>query len=287
MNENNFDYENAPVTVSRRELFRQSGIAALVAAPAVGALLPSEARAQLFGKPSVDQQKQLGREAAQQTLQKYREVRDSRATHFREIGAKLISGLSPEDQRKWDYTFRVLESDEVNAFALPGGPMFLFTGLYKLMNTDDQVAAVTGHELGHVRMEHWAKASAKAQERQVGLAIGLSIFKVGRAGQTVAGLANSIIGLKYSRSEEDEADEKGLANLVSAGFSPQGMVDLFQTLNKVSGGGGKGGFGGEVLSDHPQTSTRIRKTQERIAAYTARGLQFPQPTPFSYQRLLS
>ena len=276
--------------LNRRRFITRSVLASaglLVAAPLL--LTPDEAQAaggQLFAAPNVSDQKKVGQQAAQQVLKQYKEVNDSRATHFKAIGAKLVNALSPEDQKKWDYDFHVLDSKEVNAFALPGGPMFMFTGLYSLMETDDALAAVTGHEMTHVRKEHWAKAEAKRQQRQTLLGIGLSIFKAGRAAQTLAGLADSAIGKKFSRSEEDEADAGGLNDLVNAGYNPSGMISLFNTLEKSSGGGG-GGIGGDFLSDHPLTSDRIKHAKERITKIVNANPNhvFPAPTPLNYSAL--
>ncbi len=283
----------APLTdcsLNRRRFITQSVLASaglLVATPLI--LTPREAEAaggvQLFAAPKADDQKKVGREAAQQVLQQYKEVKDARSRHFNDIGAKLVNGLSADDQKKWDYNFHVLDSDEVNAFALPGGPMFMFTGLYKMMENDDALAAVTGHEMTHVRKEHWAKAYAKSQQRQTILGIGLSIFKAGQAAQTLAAVADTAIGKKFSRGEEDEADQGGLTDLISAGYNPSGMLTLFKTLQKVSGNGGS--IGGDFLSDHPLTSDRIKKTQERILKLTNAqpNRRWPATTPLNYQAL--
>lgn len=268
---------------SRRLFLRRAALAGagLAAAPL---LLPASAQAGgLFAAPSPDDQKKVGDQAAQQVLQKYSEVHDARARHFNQIGQRLVGALSPSDRRTWDFKFHVLDSPEVNAFALPGGNMFMFTGLYKLLPTDDALAGVTGHEMTHVRLQHWAKAQAKSQERQAGIGLLLGLFHAGQAAQTIAGLADNAIGLKFSRSEEDQADQGGLENMVAAGYNPQGMIQLFQALEKVSGNGG--GLGGAFLSDHPLTSDRINHTQQRIAALKSRR-SFPPLTPLNYARLL-
>ena len=276
--------------LNRRRFITKSILASaglLVAAPLL--LTPDEAQAggQLFAAPNVNDQKKVGQQAAQQVLKQYKEVKDARTTHFKAIGAKLVNALSPEDQKKWDYDFHVLDSKEVNAFALPGGPMFMFTGLYQLMESDDALAAVTGHEMTHVRKEHWAKAEAKRQQRQTLLGVGLAIFKAGKAAQTLAGLADSAIGNKFSRSEEDEADAGGLNDMVNAGYNPSGMISLFNTLEKVSGNGG-GGVLGDFLADHPLTNDRIKHAKERITKIVNGNPNhtFPAPTPLNYSALV-
>jgi predicted Zn-dependent protease len=267
-----------------RRLFLRNAAYAGVGLAVLPLLSPTAAEAGgLFSAPSPDDQKKVGDQAAQQVLQKYPEVHDARARHFDLIGQRLVHALPPSDRNTWNFRFHVLDSKEVNAFALPGGNMFMFTGLYKLLSTDDALAAVTGHEMTHVRKQHWAKASAKQQQRDILLALGLSIFHAGRAAQTIAGLADSAIGLKYSRGEEDQADQGGLENMVAAGYNPQGMIQLFQALEKVSGNGGS--IGGDFLSDHPLTSDRIKHAEERIAALKDRRT-FPPLTPLNYNRLL-
>ena len=282
MNEHNQPQQNS-YNQSRRLFLSRAALAGagLVVAPL---LLPSAAEADgLFAAPSPSDQKKVGDQAAQQVLQKYPEVHDARARHFDQIGQRLVRALPDSDRKTWNFRFHVLDSKAVNAFALPGGNMFMFTGLYKLLTTDDALAGVTGHEMTHVRLQHWAKAEAKQQERSAGIGLLLGLFHAGRAVQTIAGLADNAIGLKFSRSEEDQADQGGLANMVTAGYNPQGMIQLFQTLAKVSGNGGS--IGGDFLSNHPLTSARINHTEQRIAALKNQG-SFPPLTPLHYDRLL-
>ena len=277
--------EQTPAELNRsRRLFLRNAAYAGAGLAVFPLLFPTAAEAGgLFSAPSPDDQKKVGDQAAQQVLQKYPEVHDARARHFDQIGQRLVHALPASDRNTWNFRFHVLDSKEVNAFALPGGNMFMFTGLYKLLSTDDALAAVTGHEMTHVRKQHWAKASAKQQQRDTLLALGLSIFHAGQAAQTIAGLADSAIGLKYSRGEEDQADQGGLENMVAAGYNPLGMIQLFQALEKVSGNGGS--IGGDFLSDHPLTSDRIKHAEERIAALKDQRT-FPPLTPLNYNRLV-
>ncbi len=271
--------------IGRRRFLREAGLAGLGMA-ALPLLLPAAAQAGgLFSAASPDDQKKIGDQAAAQVLTQYPEVFDRRASHFNRIGQRLVRALPEPDRSTWNFRFHVLDSKTVNAFALPGGNMFMFTGLYQILPTDDALAAVTGHEMTHVRLQHWAKANAQQQERQAGLGLLLGIFHASRAAQSIAGLADNAIGLKYSRGEEDQADQGGLQNMVAAGFNPQGMIELFQALEKVSGNGG-GGVGGDFLSDHPLTSDRIKHAKERIASLQS-AHTFPPLTPLHYSSLLN
>ncbi|MCW3051575.1 MAG: Peptidase family [Chthonomonadales bacterium] len=250
-------------TESRRGFLKRVLIGG--AAVATLPLLTDEAEAGQF-TPSVSDQRKLGEQAAQQILQKYHEVRDSRATHFNQIGARLVNALSSGDRSNWDFKFHVIESEQLNAFALPGGHMFLFTGLMDKMKSDSEIAAVTGHEMTHVRKQHWAKAYAAQQKRELGIAAVLGLFKAGRTVKAITSIGEQVYTLKFSRGEDDEADAGGLQNMVDAGYDPHGMLDLFHTLETASGKGGVPAF----LSDHPLTSERIKRTQQRIDALDKR-----------------
>jgi beta-barrel assembly-enhancing protease len=248
-----------PYSYSRRDLLRNAlTIGAVAALPAV---LTEEAAADIF-RPSASDQKKLGEQAAQQVLQKYRVVNDSRARSFERVGRKLVNAMPAQDRNKWDYRFRVVDSNEVNAFALPGGNMFIFTGLLERISSADELAGVTAHEIAHVRREHWAKQYAGQQKRAAGLGLLLGAFRANRDIRSIAGIGNSILSLRYSRDDEYDADKNGLNNMVSANYDPRGMIDLFQTLQKASGGRG-GGI--EFLSTHPLTNERIERVEEFIA----------------------
>lgn len=270
-------------TITRREL--------IAAAARMGLILPlagltgsaSGQGLRLIKAPSIDRQKKLGAQAAQQYRKKYRVVKDGRATHFEEIGRRLIDALPDEDKTRWDYSFTVLDNKEPNAFALPGGPMFLFTGLYKGMETDDGLAGVTGHELTHVRHQHWARATARAQERQLGLGAILGITRANREISSLIAQGEGLFRLKYSRSDEDDADKGGLQNLIDARYNPNGMTEMFQYLLKLS----NGKEGADWLSDHPATANRVKKAQERIADYEKNHSDdWPQKTPLAYEKLV-
>lgn len=216
-------------------------------------------RADMF-TPSVKQQIKLGDQAAQQIMRQYHVINDDRARRLEEVGHRLVDALPAQERGPWDYRFHLIDSKEVNAFALPGGNIFFFTGLYDRLRTEDQLAAVLGHEMTHVRKEHWAHMAAAEQKRQLFLGIGLAITHAGQGWQTAAGLLDSMVNLRYSRKDEDQADAGGLQDMVDAGYNPQGMLGLFHILQQAGGGGGGPAF----LQDHPLTTTRIQHAQQRI-----------------------
>jgi beta-barrel assembly-enhancing protease len=245
---------------SRRAFLRKLMVSGLTVA-ALPFLIEEEANADLF-RPSASDQKKLGEQAAQEVVKKYRVVNDSRARKFNRIGTRLVNALPSDVREKWDYRFRVVESKDVNAFALPGGNMFMYTGLLDRIGSDDELAAVTAHEIAHVRGEHWARQVEKQQKQKLGLAVILGLTKANRSWQQVAGGLDYFVSLKYSRDDEYNADSNGLKNMVAARFDPRGMIDLFETLQKASGG--RSG-GPEFLSTHPLTRERIERVEEFIA----------------------
>lgn len=240
-----------------RRVLMALGIAAAVAAAPV-----QQARARNILMPSVQDQKKLGSEAAKDVEKQYKVVGGAPQARVQKVGKRLVAALNKKDRTTWDYRFRVLSSKELNAFALPGGNMYIFTGLLDKMSNDNELAAVMAHEMTHVRKEHWAHMAAASQTRNLGLSVLLGATGADKDWYTAAGVVSGLMDLRYSRKDEDEADAGGLNNMIAAGYNPNGMLQLFQVLQKAEKGGGTPAF----LRDHPLTSDRIRKTRERIAA---------------------
>ena len=142
--------------------------------------------------------------------------------------------------------------------------MFIYTGLLDRIGSDDELAAVTAHEVGHVRAEHWAKQVEKQQKQRLGIGLLLGLTKANRNLQQLAGGVDTLLALQYSRGDEFNADERGLQNMTAAGYDPHGMIDLFDTLQKASGGS-EGGI--SFLRTHPLTKDRISRVKEYIASH--------------------
>jgi predicted Zn-dependent protease len=238
----------------------------IAALPAAVGLSGCSSTKKMF-KPSVEQQKQVGDQAAKEVTQQYKVVSGPDADRVRRVGERLVSKLPADIRQTWSFDFNVVDSKDVNAFALPGGHTYVFTGLLSRMKTDDEIAAVLGHEMAHVYEQHWAEQVAADQERSAGLSVLLGALNADKGWYTAAGVLNTVVNLRYSRKDEDEADADGLQNMYNAGFDPNGMLQLFQTLQQASGSGGTPAF----LSDHPLTSERIKRTEERIAKLKAQG----------------
>jgi predicted Zn-dependent protease len=225
-------------------------------------------RADMF-TPSAQDQIKLGNQAATEVMRKYRVLHDDRSRRVEEVGQRLLDALPPKQRGPWEYRFYVIESKEINAFALPGGNVFMFTGLYDRIKSEDELAGVMGHELTHVREQHWAHMAGAQAKRQAGLAVVLGLAHAGPVWQRMAGITDTLLTLRYSRKDEDQADAEGLQDMVAAGYNPRGMLDLFHTLQEASGSGG----GPSFLADHPLTKTRIQHTQERIDRLGSRDVR--------------
>lgn len=211
-------------------------------------------------KPSKKDQIKLGRQAASDLRRKEKVLpaSDERVIVLRRLADKILANFD-RSVEPWEYSFDVIDSKEVNAFAFPGGPVFFYTGLMDKLRTEDELGGVLAHELTHVRKEHWARQYEDAQKRNILITLGLILTRANRTIGDVAGVANSLYTLKYSRKSETEADDGGLAAMVQAGYNPEGMADVFRMLSQ------QGGKAPEFLSSHPADSARIRRIEDRAS----------------------
>lgn len=193
---------------------------------------------------------------------------DPRAKEVEAMGNDLVQH-SDASKSPWKFDFHLLADDQtVNAFALPGGQIFITLGLYKQLKTEAQLAGVLSHEMGHVIERHSAQQMAKNQLGQ------LMVVAVGAAatdsstGQSnpamIAAVVNQIIQLRYSRGDESEADQWGLKLMTEAGYTPYAMIEVMQILKKAGGGGGRGP---EMFATHPDPDLRIKQIQEFLKAH--------------------
>jgi predicted Zn-dependent protease len=161
------------------------------------------------------------------------------------------------------YRFAVLDSPVVNAFAVPGGSVYVTRGILAMMSSEAELAAVLGHELGHVNARHSMSRMSQQQVAQIGLAVGSVISKDFAKYAGLAGAGLQVLFLKSSRDDENQADSLGVDYARAAGFNPADMAVTFAALQKMgdlSGGGSLPGF----LSTHPLTSDRIAHVQAML-----------------------
>lgn len=249
-------------------------LTALVAASAIG-ISTVPANADAF-KPSRAKQVELGLQAADQIRKKERVLPsyDERVRMVRRVGNELLAQANLTNT-PWKFSFDVIESKQVNAFALPGGPTFVYTGLLDKLETEDELAGVMGHELTHVLKEHWAQQYASSQKRQLGIGILLGVTHAGSIFQNIGSLVDILEATKYSRKEETAADDGGFAMMTAAGYNPSGLSDVFRMFMKQKGGGASI----PILSDHPSDKSRIARIESKIQASNR---TYPSQRPLRY-----
>lgn len=196
---------------------------------------------------------------------------DARATALvKEVGKKLVAAL-PADVPPYPYEYHLLaDSQTVNAFALPGGQIFITEALLARLQTEGQLAGVLGHETGHVLGRHSAEQMAKSE-----LAQGL-VSAVGAASdpgsamsaQQIAGMVAQVKLLKYSREHELESDALGVRFMVAAGYDPRALIGVMEILAQASGGGS----GPDFMATHPSPANRAEIIKEIIAKEYPNGV---------------
>ena len=230
----------------------------------------------------------LGREAAAEVSKQLPLLPENEDVdnYVERVGAILAAAIPPEFQHsEFRYDFSVVNASDINAFALPGGPMFVNRGMIEAAHSEGEMAGVMAHEISHVALRHGTAQATKSQGLGVQLgAIGGAILGAvigGNAGDIVAQGAQLGLGaylLKFSREYETQADVLGAQILARAGYDPMDLARMFETIEKQGGGGGP-----EWLSSHPNPGNR----QERIAqeAGTTEGRR--RRPPRSVGRILS
>lgn len=205
----------------------------------------------------------LGLQAAQEAEKQMPILRDREATDYvGTVGQRLVAAIPSEFQHpEFRYYFKIINARDINAFALPGGPMYLNRGMIEAARNEGEMAGVMAHELSHVALRHGTAQATKAQK--YGLLAGI----LGIGGQilggpigTAAQLGAQGVGvyfLKFSREYETEADILGAQIMARANYDPLDLANMFKTIERVSGGGG-GGF----LSDHPSPKDRYARINQ-------------------------
>lgn len=221
-------------------------------------LIPEHQDIEIGRKYAPEVEKQLGSRIASESLQSY----------INSVGQK-IARIS--HRPGWEYHFTAVKHKSINACALPGGYIFVTKGMLKKLTTEAQLAALLAHEIVHVTARH----SSAAMSRQIGMklllaGLGVASVNIPRDAARAATLAWQLIGLKYSREQERQADLAGLDYMVRAGYNPYGAVELMQMLqeqDKVRPV--------EFLSSHPSPQNRLRYLRARLQTryYSLAGLK--------------
>ena len=181
------------------------------------------------------------------------------------IAKRIIpqTGVFRADAPKWKWEVNVIESDELNAWCMPGGKIAFYSGIITKLNlTDDEIAAIMGHEIAHALREHARERASEQATTGLVIGVGSAILGAGQAGADLTQMAyHSVFGLKHSRLHETEADRIGVELAARAGYDPRAAITLWEKMGKASGGGG----GPEFLSTHPSAETRIADLRDYAA----------------------
>jgi predicted Zn-dependent protease len=219
-----------------------------------------------------EQDVQLGREAAAEVRQQYPIIQDERlARYLAKLGDRLVAVAPPELKNPvYEFSFTPVNLKEINAFALPGGPMFVHRGMFDAAAAEGEIVGVMAHELSHVLLRHGTANASKAQNPwlqlgQVAGAIG-GAMAGGQVGSAIAQGSQFGLGtllLRYSRDFEKQADILGSQIMARAGYDPRALAHMFETIECESKG--SGGSGPQWMSSHPnpgnRTQTSTRKQQ--------------------------
>ena len=201
---------------------------------------------------------ELGREAAAQVEQQLPILRDDNITSYvAGIGERLVRAIPANLQHsEFQYSFKVVNVREINAFALPGGPMYINRGMMAAAKTEGEIAGVMAHELCHVALRHGTAQATKATPYAIGTIAGAIVGAIigGRTGNVIAQGTQYGLGtwfLKYSREYEKQADLLGSQIMARAGYDPREMANMFKTIEAQGSSGGP-----QFLSDHPNPGNR-------------------------------
>ena len=227
------------------------------------------------GRPEVvlmseAQEIQMGKEAAPQIAASMGIYQDDELQRYVEGIGKRMAALSERPHLPWQ--FHVIDDSAINAFAVPGGFIYVTRGILSTMNSEAELSSVLGHEIGHVTARHSVSQMTRAQFANIGMGvgmIGLAVMGAGQAGQVLGQMVGSgvqLLFLKYSRDDETQSDDLGLRYMSAAGYAPTEMPRVFHTLARQSQEAPEGARVPEWQSTHPAPENR----EGRIAAEIAK-----------------
>ncbi len=212
---------------------------------------------------SKEQEVALGEEGARVVIDTIGLVEQAALEQYvKQVGGR-IAGSTEQPGLPW--SFGVVDDPAVNAFALPGGKIFVTRGLMARLSNEAQLATVLGHEAGHVTARHSAERMSKAQLAQLGLGASAIFVEPARDLIPIASAGLGLLFLKFSRDDEYQADELGVRYGARAGYAVTEMPEVFRTLERASKRGNEGATLPEWLSTHPDPQHRIERVKESIA----------------------
>jgi Zn-dependent protease with chaperone function len=225
------------------------------------------------------QQQQLGLQAMGEVYKQMPVLPDSspETQYIQHLGKRLAAVIPPD--RSWPYQFHVIPAADINAFALPGGPIFVNLGTITAADNEAELAGVLAHEMSHVYMQHSAKQAPKATWAQIIAGLGGAVLPqsgLGNLARMGIQFGAGTMLMKYSRADEAQADSTGAIIMYRAGYNPKAMADFFQKLEQKYGKGGP-----QLLSDHPNPGNRQQAIQQQVRNwpqknYVTNSAEFPQ-----------
>jgi len=214
---------------------------------------------------SQQQEVELGAQQAQQVNAQLPIINDVAINRYLNILGDSLAKLTQRSDLVWH--FYMVNSNEFNAFALPGGYIYINRGVAERSNTMNEFASVMAHEIGHVVLRHSVKQMEQMQGANIGVTVACVLTSVCNSGlgQAAINVAGGAVFAKFSRDDEKQADDGGFQNEIRAGLNPTGMLTFFQKLlNEEQSNGG--GAASSWFSDHPGTTDRIADVERMLAA---------------------
>ena len=240
-------------------------VAALAAPLATCAVNPATGERQLI-LLSREEEIRMGQQGAEQVRSTLGLVQDEALQDY--VSGIGLSMARDTERPDLPWSFEVVDDPVVNAFALPGGPVFVTRGILAYFNSEAELATVLGHEAGHITARHSAEQMSR-QQLYGGLAgLGAAVFDAGPLAQTLAGAGLNVLFLQYSRDDERQADRLGLRYMTAEDYEPSEAIDVFRMLDRQSEGADGGGVP-NWLSTHPTPADRIERIRAMIDTLSA------------------
>ncbi len=253
---------------SAARLTRPSVLTALVASSLGAVLAAQTVITPPKNKYTPQQDVELGREAAAEVRREYPIISDEQITGYLERAGRSLVAASPSNLNNpaFEYSFTPVNLKEINAFALPGGPMFVNRGMFDAAQSEGEVVGVMAHELSHVLLRHGTANATKAQNFQIGAVAGAIAGAIIGGGWGEAISQGSQFGLgawlmKYSRDYEKQADLLGAQIMARAGYDPRDLARMFEAIERES----KGNTPPQWLSSHPNPGNRVQYINQEAA----------------------
>jgi predicted Zn-dependent protease len=217
-----------------------------------------------FNLFSKEQDIQIGQESAQKVTQEYQVAQSPQLQAYVQRVGAILAATPTARQSGFPFRFTVLNDKNVNAFALPGGEVFVFSGLLPFAQNEAEFAGVLAHEMSHAILRHGTNQLSKAELIQIPASLAGAALPQTTLGQVVAtgvGVGLNGLFLHYSRQDESQADLLGARIMAEAGYNPIAMAEFFQRLQTLPGPGVP-----QFLSDHPSPGNRVKAVEAEIPA---------------------